>query len=284
MIADTNPQKPATQNVVETALAAGKELAVKPQANPAQDGVPFVVVTKGNGDQVIEFLEKRFDRPARKMGLVKLSDEASFLEYWARQKSGNSAIYGALDPSQFLAVFDDHGAEAEYRQHRALYKLELSREYQSWKGRDRQTFDSNDKFALWIEDQLPDFVEPTGAAMMEIALNMRVNQSAAFSNAVRLQDGNTEFAFTNNVEAASTVNNGKIRIPEQFKLRIPVFAGLQSKAYEFEARFRFRLASGKLSIWYELIRPHKVIEQAFADMLASIEASAKTKVIFGTPE
>lgn len=232
----------------------------------------------------VTFLEQRFEHPARKKGTVKLSDEASFLEYWGRQKSVTSAIYGSLDPAQFLAVFDDYGQSPEYREQRALYKLEHSREYQSWKGRDRQPFDSNDKFALWIEDQLPDFIYPTGAAMMEIALNMRVHQNAAFSNAVRLQDGNTEFAFTNQVEASSQVNNGKIQIPESFKLKIPVWAGLEAKPYEFEARFRYRLQSGKLHIWYELIRPHKVVEQAFSDMLKSIEAEAKTKVIFGTPE
>ncbi len=279
----TNPLLPQ-RNIVETALEAGRRLAVAPITSPVQDGKPFVVLTDGNGNQRIEFLTERLTAPERKMGEINVMDEDSFLEYYERQKTQTSTIYGQLEPAQFVAILDDHGASAGWQDHRMILTLKHSREYESWKGKNKQRFGGNEEFALWIEDQLPDFLEPEGARMMEIALNMRVNNNAAFSNAVRLQDGNTQFSYTANVEAQATNSSGQMVIPEQFKLSIPVWAGLNAKKYNFDARFRFRLEGGKLVLWYELIRPHKVIEQAFSDMLKNIEDKTKAKVIFGMPK
>lgn len=275
----------AVSNIVETALDAGRQLAPKVISNPIMDGVPFVVLRNSDGAEHIQHLAERNEAPARKKGIVKLFDEASFIEYWARHKSKDSTIYGSMDPAKFLAVFDDHSTEKpNYKEHRADYSLEHSGEYEAWDEKNRKPFNSNEELARWLEDQLIDIVKPDGARMLEIALNFRVNQSAAFSNAIRLTDGNTEFTYTDDVEGSSRVANKKVSIPEEFDIEIPIWAGLNVSKYRFTARFRYRLAAGRLSLWYELVRPHKVVEKAYGDLLTSIEKSTKVKVMFGTPE
>lgn len=64
-------------NIAQTAIEAGKRLAPKVVTNPVQDGKPFVVLDDGTGKQRIQFLEERFEAPARKIGTVALNDAPS---------------------------------------------------------------------------------------------------------------------------------------------------------------------------------------------------------------
>lgn len=265
-----------TDGNIAAALRAGEQLG-EAKKNPQPEARPYVLVPN---DHSIKYLESP-EFPRRRAGTVKLSDVGSFLEYWKRQKYEASYIYGGMSPAQFVAVFNEHGSEssaqAGWRDHRALFTLEHSKEYREWFSRNRQPFDGNDKFLMWLEDNAIDIVRPTPAQMMDIAMNLRINQAQSFGKAMRLQDGNVEFSYVNEVTAS-------VKLPETFEINIPVFSGLDSELYRFEARFRYRLKEGSVTIWYELIRPHKMVEQSFQDLLARIEAEATTKVLWGTPE
>lgn len=276
-----NPAAPAVKtNIVDSALIAGTALA-KPIDNPHKEGDAGVLLPPGH---TLEYL-KRPALPFRKSGVVKLSDADSFVQYWKLEGSVDTGnIYGALEPAQFLAVLNDNTDEPGWRDYRALYVLKHSKEWQTWMKFNKNDFAGNEAFAVWLEDNSVDIIDPDPAKMMDIALNLRVKQSQGFSNAVRLQDGNIQFAYSNVVEGSAANEAGAIVIPETFRLSVPVFEGLQAPKYELEARFRYRLHSGALTIRYELVRPHKVIEQAFKDLVVKIEAETKAKVLFGTPE
>ena len=152
-----------------------------------------------------------------------------------------------------------------------------------WSSRNKQEF-TQEQFAYFIEDQIADFREPTGAKMLETALNFRVKQGIHFKSGMRLQDGTVQFEYSEQNEGA-VGTQGKLSIPELFRIDIPVWEGLGQKKYQFEARFRWKLSGGNLALRYELIRPHKVIEQAFKDVLDGITAKLKdVPVIFGKPE
>ncbi len=101
---------------------------------------------------------------------------------------------------------------------------------------------------------------------------------------MNLKDGNTEFVYTDVVDSASKIAGKKVSIPDEFTIKIPVFGGIDQPLYEFQARFRHRLVGGQLSIWYELIRPRKVLEQAYKDLLAKISKATGKPVLFGSPE
>lgn len=266
-----------TDNIVESAISAGKALGTaKPNPNP--HGLPYVVLPNG----AIEYLE-RPDFPPRRSGTVKLNDDASFLEYWNRQADDASYIYGSLQPAQFVAVLNDHTADQpDWRDHRAILTLTHSKEWDTWLSMNRKPFDGNEAFAMWLEDNLVDIINPDPAKFMDIALNFKVQQGQNFAKAVNLDNGMIDLTYANTVEASAGA--AKVQIPGTFTILIPVWSGLDAQPYEVTARFRFTLSGGLLKIRYELIRPHKTVEKAFKDCLAKIEESAKTKVLFGTPD
>lgn len=285
---DNQPVK-RPPNIVESAIEAGMALAPKVIASPLQDGRPFVVLQDRNVGQVAQYLDQTIDHPPRKIACVLLDDVSSFINYWNIHAAENSQIYASMEKPQFTAVFDDHhgaGDDACYRGHRARFSPKHSPEYLAWKGKNGKdnAFSDNEQFALWIEDQLPDFVSPSGALMLQMALNFKVVQNASFGKAVRLQDGNTKITFTNEVQGSSGTEAGTIQIPDVFTINIPIYAGLGSLKFSFDARFRYRLNGGKLTMWYELIRPHKVVEMAFGEIVSEMSDATKRTVLFGSPE
>jgi uncharacterized protein YfdQ (DUF2303 family) len=74
-------------------------------------------------------------------------------------------------------------------------------------------------------------------------------------------------------------------VPTKFTIHVPVFRGADQPGYDIEAHFRYRLSgNGRIKIWYDLIRPSKVIEDAFRDIWESISTELGVTVLYGTPE
>ncbi|AQG98311.1 phosphopentomutase [Burkholderia sp. KK1] len=263
-------------------LAAGTSLA-GPQKSLLNDGIPFVVVPEGYR---VEPLVDRDENPARASGTVKLRDAASFISYFNRQKRSESLIYASLDPARILGVIDDHREYgtlqdehdgANWRAYRVEFPVPASREWKTWTGKDRQPM-SQLELAELIEDNLPDIVSPDGSTMLSVALNFEASKEGNFVSAARLQDGSTNFVWKEDVNATGN----KIAMPSQITLSIPVFEN--GAPYSIDARIKYRIKDGVLKIWYELIRPHKVLEVAFRAIWAQIEEQTSTKILLGTPE
>jgi uncharacterized protein YfdQ (DUF2303 family) len=285
---------PTVKSIEATAVAEaaelGRHLAVaqqKPQkAEGVLDAAPYIVLRDNAGGDRVEWLYGALPPPMRKTGTVKLSDQESFCLYYGVH--GVSAVtYATMRPiAQFVAVFNDHGKDsAGWRDHRAVFTVQHSPEWLVWAASNGKKFDSTEDFARFIEDVSPDIVAPDPATMLAMALNFRVNESVAFSKAIRLQDGHTELVFNNLVSAESGNGaGGKIAIPDLFTIRVRIFDGINSPLYEVDARFRYRLSSGRLSIWYELVRPGRAIENAFAQLVEAITTATGAAVLFGHPE
>lgn len=264
-------------------LEAGKQLATgKVIASPHAAGIPMIMVPTG-----VELQEIPHPiQPVRKLGIVSLDDTASFIDYFNKQGEGAKRIYASLEPVNFVGLLNDHSenpGEPDWRDFGCQYTPKHSKEWIVWTHRNKQPFDGNEAFAIWLEDNLLDVITPSNGQLMEIALNFRVINNAAFSNPVRLQDGNQELTYTSTVEGSTQVaGTGKVRIPELFTVEIPVFQGREAPKYKMDARFRFRLTNGALKLWYELVRPHKVLEQAFNDMVDKIATDTKQTVLYGS--
>jgi uncharacterized protein YfdQ (DUF2303 family) len=270
-----------------SAIEAGALIGdIKINPNKESDLDAFVVLPAG-----AEL--KPLDRPAspfRRKGIVALDSADSFIEYFHRHKIDLSTnIYGRLEPARFTALFNDHRLDdneqrrsiAGWRDFGCAYAPKFSREYNVWYSQNAKKFEGNEEFAIWLEDNLCDVVSPTSGHLLELALNFRVNSNAAFSNPVNLTDGSTEFQFTHVVENQSAGRSGKLAIPSEISIAIPVFEGRDASVYQFDARFRYRVSGNRLSIWYELIRPHKVVETAFFDMIDKIESATSQKILYG---
>lgn len=280
----------ANPTEVGVAIAAGMALG-EVRKNPHPEGRDFVVLQDKDGGFKVEHLE-RPTAPFRKKGTVRVNDVESFIAATQRFTQENlSVIYASLTPAQFLTVLNDHHksddadhADAGWRDHRVHFVLAHSAEWTVWAQHDGKPFKGQEEFAYFVENNLPDFKNPAGARMLDMALNFRATKEISYKGGTRLQNGSVQLDY-NEVVQGSAGPQGKIVIPEEFTIAIPVWAGLDQEKYELEARFRYRIGGGQLSIWYDLNRPQKVAEQAFKDTVETIEKSlGKTPIIFGTPE
>lgn len=276
-------------SILEASTTAGAIIALAaglgaPQANPHKDGSAFVVVPNDGGGMEVVYLD-RPESPVRKAGVVMVNDVKSLCNYANRHLNKEaSVIYASLQPAKFIAVLNDHAKAATgWGDHRCVFDLKHSKEYDAWNACQKRPMNQAD-FAEFIESNLPDFVMPTGAQMYELALNFRAKQEASYSSAIRTQNGDVELSYTNKTEANAGAAVGKITVPERFSIEIPVWAGLGQEKRKFDARLRYRLGNGLVHFTYELDRPHKVVEQAFEDVLATIREQVKeAPIFFGTP-
>lgn len=221
-------------------------------------------------------LEEYQDRPTRMKEHHAFHDVESFIAYCGDFKyvftSGESRLFGNKNNSTFTAVFDYTG----WGDHSAKYVCPLSEEWQRWTSYSgKQT--NQQQFAQFIEENLPDVIEPEGATMLEISRTLEAKKNVNFISNTRLRDSTVDFVFEEKVEA--TAQKGSIKIPEKFKIRIPVYDA--GEPHVIEAKLRYRLDSGKLSIWYELNRPHKVLDAAFQAVRKAIETQLQVKALMG---
>lgn len=245
----------------------------------AGDGAkPFVVLPNNYG---VTDIENLLPTPTRPRGTVTLRTVDSFIELLNQVKVSNTRLYAADDPKapHFIAIINDHSRELGpgWRDYKLFYACPLSEEWKTWAGMNGKAMKQVD-FAKFIEDNLPDVYQPAAAEMLEISRTLEAKKSVDFKSAQRLSDGQQEFTYNEAVEG--TAGKGKFKVPEEFKIGIPVFNG--GTPYLITARLRYRIDNGVLVLWYDLLREHKVMEDAFKTMREKIETDTELKAIIGS--
>jgi uncharacterized protein YfdQ (DUF2303 family) len=257
---------------IQAALNAGTALA----GHREIDGFPYVVLPEG---YALHDAEKFLASPTRKRGTVTLNDVASFVEYVNVQKGETTRLYGQFQPPAFLAVFNDYGDDPAWKDYRASYACPLSPEWKAWLGSSGRQMGQAD-FAAFIENNLPDIAVPPAADMLEISRSLEAKKKVNFASGIRLSNGQNELTYEEHI--SGTAAKGKLQVPEEFTLGIPVLEGGQR--YAVQARLRYRIADGgSLSMWYELIRPHKIIEDAVSAVWNEIAEKTELRVFNGKP-
>jgi uncharacterized protein YfdQ (DUF2303 family) len=70
-----------------------------------------------------------------------------------------------------------------------------------------------------------------------------------------------------------------LKIPDRFTLGIEPFEG--SPKYQLDARFRYRLRDTTLTLFYDLLRPEQVLEDAYKQILGTVQARLKQPMYSG---
>lgn len=243
---------------------------------PDQPVLPYAIVPEG-----YEFknLEELLSDPVRKRGDTNLRDAASFVSVVNDQKSDATRLYSTIDPPSFKAVFNDTAAGPGWRDHTAVYNAPLSPEWRTWVGSSGRQVTQAD-FAQFIETNLPDIAEPDGAVVLEVSRTLEAKKKVNFASSLRLSDGSTQFTYEEDVQGSA--QKGQLKVPDVFVLAIPVFEN--GDLWRIEAKLRYRIGdAGRLAIWYELVRPHKVIEAAVKDLREKIAADTGLSILVGSP-
>lgn len=117
-------------------------------------------------------------------------------------------------------------------------------------------------FAEFVEQWADTIITPNGATMLEIAQSLRANVGVTFKSQKRLADGQTQFEYTESVDATAGTA-GNITIPDDLELAICPFFG--AKTYKVRTKFRYRMSGGNLAMGVRLLNPEKVVEAVLND-------------------
>lgn len=252
-----------------------------------RDAAPFAVIPEG---YKLESLEHTLRAPIRKRAKVVATDADSFIYYTKKHGSlDNCTIYAEIVPDisrcYLEAIIDDHGADVDaqqWREHRCTFEPALSMEWKRWTSKNYQPFTQAD-FATWLEDNLPDVAAvdgmPSGADILQMALGLELNADKRLRSKINLQTGGLHFEFVDDEDKDTRT---KMQFFERFTLGLPVFEG-STNAYPLEARLKYREKDGKVTFWYELIRPDRVFKTAVADELGRIKEATGFPVVSGKP-
>lgn len=253
------------KNVIDAAVAAATAMTqgLKDQA--------LVLVPAG---YQLQSLEQFGAVPTRKRGNLTLHTAGSLIQYVNRHKTASTQVYAQLQPPVFVAIIDDHDAQVDggsphFGDHRVTYAPPLSPEWITWSQHSGKAFTQED-FALFLEQNVLDVQAPASGALLEIARTLSATTGAKFRSGTNLQNGAIQITYEEEVNGTAGVE-GKTQIPEEFLLAIPVMQG--GPRFGVTAKFRYKIKQGVLSLSYDLVRPHKVVEAAVAAVVELIEAT-----------
>lgn len=216
-----------------------------------------------------ELLEQMLPAPHHCKARVCLHDAQSFSDYVNEYGDEASVIFSDIESSNFTAVLDYHISTDEPRHgfHVAVYAPTTTPEWSAWVNKSGVKMSQED-FSLFIEDNSDEIQKPNSAEMLEIASSLRADISTTFRSAQRLDNGQVQFTYNENINGTAGAS-GQLQIPQEIEVIMTPFQG--GPSYTRTARFRYRIKDGQLIMWYDLVRPQRVREEAMADTLKTIQ-------------
>jgi len=248
-----------------------------------EHGVPFVVVPEGCKVESLAGLifNEYAERPVRKTGTITVLDAPSFCEYFTHFSDSFSRVFADETKAKVLAVLDYHGAgdnAPRWGKHRLDWTLRKSPEWIRWTAVSGEKM-SQVEFAEFLEDNAVDVVDPNAATMLEVARTLTAKAEVDFASAIRTANGGITLRYSEQVKG--TYGSGDIEVPEQFSIAVPVFVG--GDRARLVARLRYRIAGGKLTFWFDLLRADAAERAAFQGVRQYIADELKVVIINGVP-
>lgn len=233
---------------------------------------PGIWVTPAAGDTpaaVVKGLEELRKQPRRVVQRVAFSHPDTFVAYVRRfgLEAADVSPFVIAHGKSITAVIDYHEVgEAvantipRWCSHRADLTLERSTPWRTWLGHDGEHM-SQLELAEFLEDNIGD-VETVGekggpAELLDVCASIQASRSGNFSRAERQDNGDTVMSWAEETTATAG-KAGKVKVPDRFTLKVPIFEG--TPAVLVECRFRYRLRDGKLSLFYRMVQTTRLEE------------------------
>lgn len=277
------------QDAIATLLKAGQvpSMATINCATLNNQQIPVLFTPDGYTAKLMPELEKHLPSPLRKTSTVQLDDAESFI--WYLQEHGDAEscrIYLTADYQsgkvQFLALLNDNTKTGtNWRDHRATFTPAKSVEWNRWVGANKKQM-TQTEFANWIEDNMADIAEiegmPKASEMLEMALNFEATAEKKFKSATRLQSGGISMEY---IDTEDSATRARMAVFERFSLGLTALQ--DGPAYRLDARMKYRLRDGTLHLWFELIRPDKVLENSAHELVNAIKEKSGFPLLLGNP-
>ncbi len=136
------------------------------------------------------------------------------------------------------------------------------------------------QFAEFLEDRISEIAEPAGATLAEVVKSLSINRKVEWAKAVNLANGNIQFTYSE-TDDAKAGQNGKLTVPTEFTLKMPVLKYGADRV--ITAKLRYRLEEGKLLFLFKINDLEQMLDQVFLDFLAEVEKVTGIKPFLGCP-
>ncbi len=273
-----------TQPIIDAATRAAEPSALDETAR-------FHTVVSTDGVvEIIDLDKLRDDRrfahqPRRKEGIYRVHDAPSFVAYLNKHADPDTEVWADSVNAKIVGVLDAHEQTdgtvpgARHESHRVEYAVLLTDAWKAWTAIDGQLVDQ-ERLAEHFEDRSIDIIKPSAADMLELAQSFRATTSLAFESSKRLSDGQRQFEYREDVQAQAG-KRGQLDIPEVFEIALKPFEG--ADPFKVTARFRYRIAAGRLLVGYKLDRPEDVLRQAFKTVVDNVEEGIADLGVLNSP-
>lgn len=260
------------QVIVDTALRSAEARELEP-------GKIYAFAT-GNGAHTVDLTGSQYTGiPDRKQGTTLVRDAVSFHAYYDKHHDTDSEVYADAERLTVTAVLDAHTADtARWSGHRLALHLRETDAWKQWVFNDGKLL-GQETFAEFLEDHLPELLEPSAADMLEIAQSFQAAVKVDFQSATRLASGQRQFQYVETATAKAG-QKGQLTVPETFVVGLVPFEG--SEGYRLTARLRHRIGQDGLRLGYKLERPGDTRRQAFADVVKAIAEQIDQPIMNGS--
>lgn len=265
----------ATENAVLADLAAAA--AAVEVRDLEVDAVPdlLAISLPVNRKYVVMDMEAYQRYPRRKVACVDVEDPESFTAYVIAHKTAATTLWAKRQAGTVIAVLDDHEGGVDgppgWGRHRAMLRMTVTEDWAHWSRLDGK-FVEQARFAEHLDDGSAAIADPPAADMIALAQTFSAKRAVTFLSAARLQSGDVGLTYEETTTAKAG-QKGLIEIPETLTLRLAPWEGCPE--YEVAARFRYRINDGTLSLGYRMVRPDRVLRDAFGAVLAQIRADTE---------
>lgn len=230
------------------------------------EGVPFIAKPSCDGSWDVDKQSDLMERPKRNTLTLSFKDLDSFCNYVRDHATEDSSLY--LQPNikklefSALACIDDCKRNLpNWRQEKVTYIPETSLEWEEWTRNNKKKMGQED-FALFLEEHLCDIVDDANGktsalTLLQAVTNLYEVRNVTYGSKVSLSNGMASFEFKE-----QNGESGKIQVPTEFVLGIPVFE--DGPAYTIRAKLRYRIDrnNGSLCLWFELQLINRIFKNA----------------------
>lgn len=117
---------------------------------------------------------------------------------------------------------------------------------------------------------------------MDMVTTLEVKNNVTFASAQKLQNGQVQLTYNEVIEG--TAQKGQTAIPENLVLVMAPIEG--SGLYVIDAKLRYRMAQGSLTLGVELHRPLDVLERAFDERITDLGSKVGSDLLYqgGAPD
>lgn len=265
------------------AVAALAERGMAPEV--LEPGKVYAFATGDGQVQLIDLVHHEWALlPERREGVTIVDDVDSFVWLYKRYARAETTEVYAHRSGSVTAVFNAHdttdGVTAGWGDHGVQLGLRHTDSWQDWTRVSGQPM-AQLAFAEFLEDHLPDVMEPAAARLLEVAQTLQGQQRVEWKSSNILKDGTRTLSYAESTDAVSAGAGGQMQVPHEIKLGLRVFEGSPDR-YEIPGRFRYQVQSGRLLLTVKLLGMAETKDAAVAATAAKVAEATGATVLWGS--